>query len=235
MNKYKILLGSFMTAALMFSGCQDIDLLPKDNLSDVQYWKTPEDFMKEVNLMYDRAESFGTRDTDSDIGFELNENVTSNGTLIAPNKDGEWNDRYSDVRHCNIIIEKGTSYEGDKSKIERYIAEAHFFRAYTYWRLLKRFNEVSIVKEAVGVDSQELYGKRNSQAEVEDFILSELDNCWQSLPLQSELSGDELGRVTQGAALALKARVALFAGTWAKYHQHRSDYQQLLQQAIDAA
>ncbi len=35
--------------------------------------------------------------------------------------------------------------------------------------------------------------------------------------------------------MALKARVALFAGTWAKYHQHRSDYQQLLQQAIDAA
>ena len=44
-----------------------------------------------------------------------------------------------------------------------------------------------------------------------------------------------MGRVTQGAALALKTRVALFAGTWAKYHQHRSDYQQLLQQAIDAA
>lgn len=235
MNKYKILLGSFMTTVLMFTGCQDIDLLPKDNLSDTQYWKTPEDFMKEANLMYDRAESFGTRDTDSDIGFELNENVTSNGTLIAPNKDGEWNDRYSDVRHCNIIIEKGASYEGDKSKIERYIAEAHFFRAYTYWRLLKRFNEVPIIKEVIGVDSPELYGKRNSQTEVEDFILSELEDCWQSLPLQSELTGDELGRVTQGAALALKARVALFAGTWAKYHQHRADYQQLLQQAIDAA
>lgn len=70
---------------------------------------------------------------------------------------------------------------------------------------------------------------------MEDFILSELNEVYSKLPLQSELSSDEVGRVTQGAALALKARVALFAGTWAKYHQHRSDYQQLLQQAIDAA
>ena len=100
---------------------------------------------------------------------------------------------------------------------------------------MKKFNDVPILTKVLEVDSPELYGARNTQAEVEDFILSELDAAIPDLPLQSELTDEEIGRVTQGAALALKARVALFAGTWAKYHQHRSDYQDLLQQAIDAA
>ncbi len=214
MKKYKILLGGLISATLLFSGCQDIDLLPKDNLPDELYWKTPEDFMKEANWLYSRTESFDTKDTDSDIGYEMSENTTSNGTLIAPNSDTDWSDRFEDLRHCNIIIEKAALYEGDQAEIERYVAEARFFRAYTHWRLMKKFNDVPILTKVLDVESSELYGSRDTQEEVENFILSELDAVWQSLPLQSELTSEEKGRVTQGAALALKARVALFAGRY---------------------
>lgn len=235
MKKYKVILGSLMASILSFSSCQDIDLLPKDNLPDELFWKTPEDFEKELNWLYSRTETFGTKDTDSDIAYELQENTTSNGTLIAPNSDGDWSDRFKDLRQCNMILTKAESYEGDLSEIDRYIAEAHFFRAYTHWRLMKKFNDIPILTKVLEVDSPELYGAREPQEKVEDFILSELDSAIPSLPLQSELTSEENGRITKGAALALKARVALFAGTWAKYHQHRSDYQDLLQQAIDAA
>lgn len=215
--------------------CQDINLLPKDNLPDQLFWKTPADYVKEVNQLYDRTETFGTKDTDSDIGFELNTNNISNGTFSAPNADADWSDRFEDLRQSNTIIQKSKTYEGDFTEIERYVSEARFFRAYTYWRLLKKFNGVPIVTEPLTIESPELYGKRNSQKEVEDFILSELENINSLLPKQSELRSDELGRVTQGAALALKARVALFSGTWSKYHGHRDDYNQLLGQAIEAA
>ena len=195
MKKYKILLGGLISATLLFSGCQDIDLLPKDNLPDELYWKTPEDFMKEANWLYSRTESFDTKDTDSDIGYEMSENTTSNGTLIAPNSDTDWSDRFEDLRHCNIIIEKAALYEGDQAEIERYVAEARFFRAYTHWRLMKKFNDVPILTKVLDVESSELYGSRNTQEEVENFILSELDAVWQSLPLQSELTSEEKGRV----------------------------------------
>ncbi len=191
--------------------------------------------MKEVNQLYDRTETFGTKDTDSDIGFELNTNSVSNGTFSAPNSDGDWSDRFVDLRQCNTIIEKSESYERDFSEIERYVAEARFFRAYTLWRLMKKFNDVPILTKPLTIESPELYGKRDPQKEVEDFILSELEDIYTMLPKQSELSSTEMGRVTQGTALALKARVALFSGTWAKYHQHRTDYGQLLDQAIVAA
>lgn len=235
MKRYKLLAGGFMAAVFCFSSCQDIDLLPKDNLPDELFWKTPEDFEKECNWLYSRAEAFGTKDTDSDIAYELQENTTSNGTLIAPNDDGDWSDRFEDLRQCNTILSKVESYAGDKAEIERYAAEARFFRAYTHWRLMKKFNDIPILTKVLEVDSPELYGSREPQEKVEDFILSELDSAVPTLPLKSELTEEETGRVTKGAALALKARVALFAGTWAKYHGHRSDWKDLLQQAVEAA
>ena len=79
MKNYRIILGSFIVSALFLSSCQDIDLLPKDNMPDELFWKTPDDFEKEVNWLYTRTETFGTKDTDSDIAYELNENTTSNG------------------------------------------------------------------------------------------------------------------------------------------------------------
>lgn len=233
MKKY--IITAFAVTLWILPGCQKIDLLPKDNLPDVLFWKTPTDYMKEVNQLYNTTETFGTKDSDSDIAYELGENTTSNGTLSAPNSDGDWNSAFADLRQSNTIIEKSKSYAGNFEEIERYVAEARFFRAYSHWRLMRKFNEVPIVTTVLGIDSPELFGKRSPQAEVENFILSELEEIYDKLPLQSELSADERGRVTQGTALALKARVALFAGTWAKYHQHRTDYIQLLDQAIEAA
>ena len=235
MKRYSLWFGGFLSAVLMCVGCQDMDLLPKDNLSDELYWKGSDDFMKASNWLYSRSETFGTKDTDSDIAYELNENTTSNGTLIAPNSDGDWSDRFEDLRQANMIIAKADQYTGDPSEIERYVAEARFFRAYTHWRLMKKFNDVPILTKVLEVDSPELYGNRNKQSEVEDFILSELDAVAPLLPLKSQLATEEDGRITQGTAYALKARVALFAGTWAKYHQHRTDWQQLMDQAIAAS
>lgn len=231
--KYLIIISSIF---LCFLSCQDMDLTPKDDLSDPLFWKTPNDFVLELNNLYDSSmETFGGLDCDSDIGFGMGYNDISNGSWIAPENDNEWNNFYAYLRQSNMIIEKAESYPGDPKEIERYVAEARFFRAYHHWLLLKKFNSVPIIKRVLTINSEELIAKRNSQTEVEDFILSELDAIYKQLPLQKELKAEENGRITQGAALALKARVALFAGTWAKYHQHRQDYQQLLDQAIVAA
>lgn len=220
--------------AAMFS-CQSLDLLPKDNLSDPQFWKTPSDFQKAANRLYERMESFNTDDNASDIAFGGGANSTSNGTYIAPNSDGGWNDRYTDLRYTNTILEKAEAYAGDKAAIKVYVAEARFFRAYTMWRLMKRFGGAQLITGVLTTSSPELYGSRSSQAGIEDFILSELQACHTDLPLASAVAAADRGRVTRGAALALKARVALFAGTWAKYHGHRTDAAQILDQAIIAA
>lgn len=234
MKKYIITISAFV-GLLFIAGCQDIDLLPKDNLSDPQFWKSPSDFMKAANLLYSRMESFGEKDSNSDISYGENRNTESGGSYIAPNSEDDWNHRFTDLRNCNVIIKNAETYSGDLAGIEHYVAEARFFRAYTLWRLMLRYSDVPIITKVLGTDSPELYASRDPQEKVEDYILKELEEIYLKLPLQSQLKSDELGRITQGAALALKARVALFAGTWAKYHKHRADNQQLLDQAIKAA
>lgn len=235
MKKYISTISALIAILVAMLSCQDMDLLPKENLSDPQFWKTPADYKKAANLLYDRMESFNTSDSESDIAYGEGANNVSNGTYIANSSDGNWNDRFTDIRNCNKIIEKSEAYEGNPSEIEHYVAEARFFRAYTYWRLMKRFADVPVITKTLNVDSPELFAHRDSQDKVEDFILSELEAIYTKLPKQSELAADDKGRVTQGAALALKARVALFSGTWAKYHKHRADYKGLLEQAVAAA
>ncbi|MFV0420339.1 MAG: RagB/SusD family nutrient uptake outer membrane protein [Dysgonomonas sp.] len=235
MKRYISTISAFIAILMVMASCQDMDLLPKENLSDPQFWKTPADYKKAANLLYERMESFNTNDNESDIAYGEEANGVSNGSYIANPSDGNWNDRFTDIRNCNKIIEKSETYSGEPYEIEFYVAEARFFRAYTYWRLMKRFSDVPIITKTLDVDSPELYGKRDSQVKVEDFILSELEAIYTKLPKQSELASDDLGRITQGTALALKARVALFAGTWAKYHKHRTDYKEVLEQAITAA
>ena len=216
--------------------CQDINQLPKENLSDPLYWKSQNDFKTASNYLYSVAlEGYSTSytlDYNSDIAYALSSNGESNGSWIAPDNDPEWDDAYKHIRNSNIIIEKYASYQGDKNEIQVYEAEARFFRAYQYWKLVKRFGDVPLITTVLDVDSKELMGHRNDRKEVEDFILKELQDISSFLPKQNELTDTDKGRITSGAALALKARVALFTGTWAKYHNHRNDVSQLLEQAI---
>jgi hypothetical protein len=234
MKKYFAIIAQAMVM-MIIAGCQDIDLSPKESLSDNQFWKTASDYQKACNQLYNTMESVIYPDEESDISYRLGANAVSNGTWSAVGADADWSSRYTDLRDCNKIIEKSATYTGDPAEIARYVGEARFFRAYNHWRLMRKFNNVPILTKVLNTQSDELYATRNPQAEVEDFILSELEEAAAMLPKRSELATTEVGRVTQGAALALKARVALFAGTWSKYHAHRGDYAQLLQQAIDAA
>ncbi|MCC8144308.1 MAG: RagB/SusD family nutrient uptake outer membrane protein [Tannerellaceae bacterium] len=235
MNRYMII---SIFGMLLFTACQDMDLIPKDNLSDPLYWKTAADFEAAANTLYNSAlQDFSdyNTDCDSDIAYALAANDISNGSWVAPDNDGDWNAHYANLRQANLILEKAATYSGDREEIKKYVAEARFFRAYLHWRLTSKFGAVPIVTVVPDVDSDILFTGRNPKNEVEDFILSELEDLYPDLPLKQDVRPEQVGRVTQGAALALKARVALYAGIWAKYHGDRDDYTHLLDQAVMAA
>src|SRR5205807_5423446 len=91
---------------------------------------------------------------------------------------------------------------------------------------------VPLITKVLDVTSSEVYTPRSTQQQIIDFILGDLDTAAAKLVKQSELSASELGRVTQGAALALKARAALYQATWLRYHAE-GDPTVMLTQAID--
>ena len=93
----------------------------------------------------------------------------------------------------------------------RWIAEAHFLRAFYYFDLMMIFANVPIIEESLNVIDKTTITKAPME-EVYDFIMKDLEVALaeENLPSAKELSADEFGRVTREAVYSFRARVALF-------------------------
>ena len=229
--------GALLMLAL---GCKDLNLGPKDQLSDASFWKTPDQFRLAANNFYFALRGPNYIELNSDIATgsgsseERSELLTmSNGSYLPPANTDLWTNSYRGIRSTNYLLSKATE-SGLGSQIDRWVGEALFFRAYHYWNLVNAYGGVPLITTVLDVSSPEVYTPRATQQEIIDFIITDLDNAIPKLLKQSELSAEEMGRVTQGAALALKARAALYQGTWLKYHAEGSPTA-MLADAIAAA
>lgn len=228
----KLFLVIVFTIGLIFNwGCKkQLDLKPKDTLSDVIFYKTAADFKLGANGLYNALEGFNFSDTETDIAFNTANGVSS-GDYLPSETVSTWTDAYYYIRNANNIINKGTGLTDPG--IKNYVAEARFFRAYSYWLLFRLFGGVPLITKPLDVDDPDLYLPRATRKETVDFILKDLSDAVVDLPLKSKLAGGDIGRITSGTANALKARVALFEGTWQKYRGgNGTDY---LNEAIAAA
>ncbi len=116
-----------------------------------------------------------------------------------------WNNLYRNIRYCNNFLQKT---EGTTSTaIEQLRGEVHYLRGYFYFWLLRQWGGVPIITEAYTLDD-DMTVERNTFAETVDFVVDELDQAAAALPL----SGDKT-RATKGAAMALKARVLMYAAS----------------------
>ena len=230
LNKFK-----YFLLILSLAGCKKtLDLTPQDQISDASFWKTPGHFELAANDFYYALQEVPQYiDLNSDIAFGTGANPVSDGSYLPQSNSPIWDNAYKQIRSVNYLLQKAPE-SGLGTSIDRWVGEASFFRAYNYWKLVKTFGGVPKIDKVLDVTSSELYTPRSTQAAIIDFILSDLDNAIGKLPTQSQLTGDELGRVTMGAALALKARVALYQGTWAKYH-NEGNAAKYIDMAIDAS
>jgi hypothetical protein len=228
----KLFLAIVSTIGLIFNaGCKkQLDLKPKDTLSDVIFYKTPADFKLGANGLYNSLEGFNFSDTETDIAFN-NANSVSSGDYLPSETVNSWTDAYYYIRNANNIISQGAG-KTDPG-IKNYVAEARFFRAYNYWLLFRLFGGVPLITKVLDVDDPDLYAPRASRKETADLILKDLAEAALDLPLKSKIAGMDAGRISSGTANALMARVALFEGTWQKYRG--GDAADYLTTAINAA
>jgi hypothetical protein len=229
-------LGICLVLAFAF-GCNPLDLDPKDQISDASFWKSPDQFLLAANDFYFALKGPNYTEVNSDIAFgsgaTVNLSAVSNGSYLAPANSAVWDDAYTGIRATNYLLQKAAE-SGLGAQIDRWVGEARFFRAYHYWNLVKTYGGVPLITKVLDVTSPEVYTPRSTQQQIIDFIIGDLDTAVAKLVKQSQLAPAELGRVTQGAALALKARAALYQATWLKYHAE-GDPTAMLTQAINAA
>ncbi|MGX5689726.1 RagB/SusD family nutrient uptake outer membrane protein [Arcticibacter tournemirensis] len=146
------------------------------------------------------------------------------------NPDDVWDNMYRGIRKANLFLENSgeyrtvlyrdtvtesgkANYKSQTDDIKWLRAEARFLRAFFYFELIKRYGGVPLIKETLDAENTRL--PRNTFEECVNFIVTELDATNTSLrDTWSDFnSGNQIGRATRGAALALKARVLLYAAS----------------------
>ncbi|TDU43044.1 putative outer membrane starch-binding protein [Gelidibacter sediminis] len=229
-------------------GCSDdlLDKLPEDEISPEQYWKTPNDLALFLNQFYT---SFPVHSGYNGGIFEFDNNSDNladifvnnrfvGNTTNAPTSDGNWNWNYSSIRSVNFYLENSSRAKGDNALINHYNGEAYFFRAMFYYSLLKRYGGVPYIDKTLNTDSPELFSPRMPRNELATKIIEDLDMAISNLKPKSSA---EAFRIHKGVALSLKSSVALYEGTWEKYHNGTefaapvNESAKFLQMAADAA
>jgi starch-binding outer membrane protein, SusD/RagB family len=127
---------------------------------------------------------------------------------------------YSFIRDLNIHISKLNSATAEANISEKNLkyfkAEARFLRAYTYFLMVFRMGGVPIIEEPYQYTTTpiELAKPRDTEERVYDYVVNELDSIMDNLNVGTS-SAMLKTRATKGAALALKCRAMLYAGTLA--------------------
>ena len=152
----------------------------------------------------------------------------TNGNWNALNPKSLWN-YYTPIRAVNYYLKNAKDldfydlrftedYEAQMNRFKRYQYEVRLLRAYYYFQLVRAYGDVPFTTSVL-TEAEANSLKRTPASEIFDFIVSECDAVAPELPIDySKLENDaagnsekpETGRVTQGTALALKARALLY-------------------------
>lgn len=214
----------YMTAALLAAAAATLpscmDLEPKAQMSDNIVWDTPENFQLFANQYYgwvqDWQRGFGGdfhSDFNSDLLCTTTVNIMSQGTNTIPNTDGgNFGDWYKRIYYCNLLLKNAEGFTGGNISVP--VAESKFFRAWCHFELVQRYGNVILLTSPLDMDSPELYGPRTDRGAVIDQCIQDLWDAAAGLPDVPTATG----RLCKSAAWGLLSRVALYEGTWQKFH-----------------
>ncbi|WP_295128208.1 RagB/SusD family nutrient uptake outer membrane protein [uncultured Chitinophaga sp.] len=225
---------SIIAVATMVSatGCiKDKDFLnqkPPAILTPDEAFRTPADAFSVLSNLYVRQLDFSSLDNgwESFVGF--GESFPSNAGSAWIVRDSEWgygdwgNWDYGYIREMNLFLkrceESKTLETKDKTQL---LAEGRLLRANFYFELTKRMGGVPLILEPLRYDFSGdptyLQYPRSKESEMYDFVISEMEAIKDQLPVRAITANPVTGRATKGAALAIQARAALYAGSIAKY------------------
>ena len=215
--------------AMAMTSC--LDFSPEAQMNDDTVWKSASNFQLFANQFYTYTHDFQSgdpyqyavsdgphSDTRSDLMAEANVNVYSQGTNTVPEKDNNYTKLYQHIYYTNLLLKNAASF-GDQKSIAVPVAEAKFFRAYCYFELVQLYGNVILLTEPVDIDSPKMNAVRDDRGLVIDQCVQDLQDAANGLPD----TPSEAGRLSKDAANAFLSRVALFEGTWQKFHNGGAD------------
>ncbi len=210
--------------AAFFSSCKKnfLDTKPMDVYSNGALWTSKTDATAALfgcyngwegkdgsNILYDDCISDNGFDQFPWEGYE-----TFASGLATPDDPGVNKYDYTTIQRCNWFlanVDKVPEASLNTAAKTSMKAEARFLRSYRYAIMSQVYGDVPLVTQNLTIKESKTV-KRTPKAEVVAFVLKELAEIAPLLPMS--YTGSEIGKITQGAALALKARVELFNGKY---------------------
>lgn len=159
---------------------------------------------------------------DNQVSFYIARGLQNTEAPYANYWDGEGGTNlpiFRAIRECNIFLE----YVRDLHRVndlkdaerKRWIAEINILKAYYHFFLLQHYGPIPIVDKAlpVSVSPEEVKVTRLPVDEVVKYMVKLINDSYNDLPPEIAMPATEMGRLTQPAALALKAKILLWAAS----------------------
>ena len=222
--------GCFMAASILsLTSCGDfLDEDPKGQLNPDTFYTIEDDYTAGVNTLYDKVnqtQSWTNPMYPQWQGDDITANPGSNkqacAALDAFDSDGAnkgvteaWTQHYAVIKTANLIIEGSEKFPGDKAKIATALGNAHFWRAYSYYYLVRVFGKLPIITKT----NIEQFDAQPSEIEkVYELIVQDLKDAINELPTgydkePARLFGVDVWATKQAAQSTLAAVYMSMAG-----------------------
>lgn len=240
MKKTSILLGM----ALLFSvtACYDLDKMPEGALSTVKPFTSTGEMSSYLDQFYQsgnqkyagmyfgnglRVQDFASGGGGGIAGLDVqSDNMASSSVNIRLAGESSLGSAsslldYRGIRNLNFLLNNlGNCTEQGTAAYNQCVGEAYYFRAWYYYQLLVSYGPVTWINKPLDPNIEEMRLPRDNRTVIADSILADLDKAIASLNPQNNSA---TMRVHKDVARALKSEVALFEGTWEKYHKAEND------------
>lgn len=223
-------------AAVVFVGCADLDYNEASNRDEDWTYNSPLNGVKA--LVYDvyaqmpsefKDDSYGngaliasaTDESEFALSFSPIHKYFNGGWTPSNPFSTTWDRSYRAITQVHMYLERihkidlsdykyDPDYQTMVQQFEIFPYELRFLRTYFYFELVRAYGDVPLVTTTL-TNEQANSVERTPAKDVFKFIINELDAVAEYLPVSyNDIPGQEIGRATRGAALALKARVLLY-------------------------
>lgn len=205
------------------TSCMDfLEQEPPSQLTPESFYTTEIQAQAVANQFYQDVlpahDNYYPYDNDTDVQTNRTPSDRFDDSRWLTSQDnGNWS--WGNIRNLNFMIDRlVTNYEngtltGSEQNIRQYIGELYFFRAYEYYKMLLKFGDLPIVKEALPDDEAILVAANHREPcnEVARFILEDLDT---SISYMTDGFEARHTRISPDVARQFKSRVALYMGSW---------------------
>ena len=231
-----IIKGLLALLPLLMAACSPNSLFddaPKNKISDEETWRNPMLLDEYVNTWYrNMSAGFKTYVPSTALFKSISRyylpwfaDQLSNGKsdwynagygdVLKANEESitrwagtTWSNYYTQIQYINSFL-KNKDKVPDAAQRRRVEGEAHFFRAYYYYMLWRRFGGVLLIDHKYDPLTRPEKFPRASYEQMVSFIVSEADKADSLLSVTNTAS--DAGRITRGAAIMLKAKTYLWA------------------------